>query len=1197
MVNTRTDAELAAAVQAAVTAMLPQIREQVREEYRNGASGSGGNPPPVTIHTWLERFNKQKPRTFEKAVTPVDAENWISHMEKIFDVMGCDDVFKARLAVYKFEGDALAWWKAYKQAKGGDAWILTLSWADFKELFFLQFFPRAEQERLKREYHSLRQRAGESSNEFMQRFIRIAGFLGQAAGTAEEQAKNFRWGLHKSILDRILCMEFTDVAQVADAARNFEILRDRDDYDRPERSDKRHKSGDQHQSSNQQNSHRGHDQRNDRHGSDRQGGSGNYRNNNSNNHSRDNNRNFGAGRDQRNRGQQSHRATNSGSQQNKAPSEGYTYPVCTTCGRRHPGECRRAAGTCFKCGQAGHLQRDCKKNTGASSSGHADKKPDASGRVFALTQDQAANATGTITGALFIFGRAVFVLFDTGATHSVISTKFASCFTMTPVPLDHVLCISTPMKDSARITHVYRDLPLQFNDRIRSVNALPLDMCEFDIILGMDWLSAHHATIDCHSRRVIFGNIHTPEFIYHGSLPGKSMKIISALEARTLLSHGCEGFLANIHDTTSDVSSIHDQPIVSEFQDVFPEELPGIPPIRDVEFNIELIPGAEPISKAPYRMAPIELKELKDQLQELLERGFIRPSVSPWGAPVLFVKKKDGSMRLCIDYRELNKITIRNRYPLPRIDDLFDQLQGAKHFSKIDLRSGYHQLRVREQDISKTAFRTRYGHYEFLVMPFGLTNAPTVFMDLMNRIFHEFLDKFVIVFIDDILIFSKSKEEHEDHLRTVLQILRQEKLYAKFSKCEFWLSRVAFLGHIVSSEGITMDPAKVEAITKWPRPTSVTEVRSFLGLAGYYRRFVDGFSRLALPLTKLMRKGEKFVWNDEREKSFEELKQRLVSAPILTLPSGSGGFQIYSDASKKGLGCVLMQHGKVIAYASRQLKPYEVNYPTHDLELAAVVFALKIWRHYLYGESCDIFTDHKSLKYIFTQRELNMRQRRWLELLKDYDTNIQYHPGKANVVADALSRKSGMIAGIKVEEEIIRDLERLDIELCVRGQNGFWASLRVEPNLISQIKAAQKDDGEIWAIIQNLDKQTEFHVDSDGILWQGTKLCVPEDPALREVLMTEAHSSPFSIHPGSTKMYHDLKQHFWWSGMKRDVATFIREDLSYTEEPESILDRQVRVMRNKTIPFVKILWRNHPEREATWETEESIRTSYPHFLP
>jgi hypothetical protein len=402
---------------------------------------------------------------------------------------------------------------------------------------------------------------------------------------------------------------------------------------------------------------------------------------------------------------------------------------------------------------------------------------------------------------------------------------------------------------------------------------------------------------------------------------------------------------------------------------------------------------------------------------------------------------------------------------------------------------------VKEQDVPKTAFRTRYGHYEFLVMPFGLTNAPAVFMDLMNRVFHEYLDKFVIVFIDDILVYSKSEKEHERHLRIVLETLRQQKLYAKFSKCEFWLNQVAFLGHVVSADGIIMDPSKVEAITKWPRPTTVTEIRSFLGLAGYYRRFVEGFSKLALPLTQLMRKGEKFVWTDEREKSFEELKRRLVSTPILTLPSGSGGFQIYSDASKKGLGCVLMQHEKVIAYASRQLKPYEENYPTHDLELAAVVFALKIWRHYLYGESCDIFTDHKSLKYIFTQRELNMRQRRWLELLKDYDTNIQYHPGKANVVADALSRKSGMIARLEIEPRILNDLEILDVELCIRGYGGYWASMRIESNLMSRIKDAQKDDGELWSIVQNIEdgKLSDFRVDDSGIVWFGDRLCVPDD--------------------------------------------------------------------------------------------------------
>jgi hypothetical protein len=317
-------------------------------------------------------------------------------------------------------------------------------------------------------------------------------------------------------------------------------------------------------------------------------------------------------------------------------------------------------------------------------------------------------------------------------------------------------------------------------------------------------------------------------------------------------------------------------------------------------------------------------------------------------------------MRMCVDYRALNEVTIKNKYPLPRIDDLFDQLKGAKYFSKIDLRSGYFQLKIRESDIPKTAFVTRYGQFEFTVMSFGLTNAPAYFMNLMNKVFMDELDKFVVVFIDDILIYSKSMQEHEQHLRVVLEKLRAHKLYAKFSKCEFWLERVAFLGHILTAEGVAVDPEKVEAVSNWQRPTNVSEIRSFLGLAGYYRRFIEGFSKIARPMTELLKKEKKFAWTENCERSFQELKQRLTTAPVLTLPDIHRDFVIYCDASRQGLGCVLMQEGRVVAYASRQLRTHEQNYPTHDLELAAVVHALKIWRHYLIGNKCEIYTDHKS---------------------------------------------------------------------------------------------------------------------------------------------------------------------------------------------------------------------------------------------
>ncbi|KAL5845609.1 hypothetical protein ACOSQ3_009133 [Xanthoceras sorbifolium] len=502
-------------------------------------------------------------------------------------------------------------------------------------------------------------------------------------------------------------------------------------------------------------------------------------------------------------------------------ARGPTLALCDHCGKSHPGECRRVTGACFLCSSRDHFLRDCPRAQATSekpsvmlaptvprgrrpsqagtevsgpegateSSGRQESQAPA--RAYIIRAQEDKDVPDVIAGMVSICDFIVIALIDLGSTHSYLCDAMIRDRNLKTESTEFDVIVSSPLDHSVIVNRPFHD---------------------FNLILGMDWLSRHWVIIDCSIKRVTLRTVNGAEVLMVGDRRDYLSNVISIITALKLIRKGCEAYFAHVVDSRKVDFSLHNIPTICDFSDIFPEELPNLPPVREVEFVIDVIPGTTPVSIAPYRITPAKLKELKLQLQELLDKGFKRPSVSPWGAPVLFVKKKDGSMRLCIDYRQLNKLTIKNKYPLPRIDDLFDQLRGATVFSKIDPRSGYHQLRVKDSDIQKIAFQTRYGHYKFVVMPFGLTNAPAIFMDLMNRIFRPYLDMCVVVFIDDILIYSQTAAEYNRHLQIVLQILREKKLYAKLNKCEFWLNEIAFLEHVISADGIKADPKKIEAV-------------------------------------------------------------------------------------------------------------------------------------------------------------------------------------------------------------------------------------------------------------------------------------------------------------------------------------------------------------------------------------------------
>lgn len=750
------------------------------------------------------------------------------------------------------------------------------------------------------------------------------------------------------------------------------------------------------------------------------------------------------------------------------------------------------------------------------------------------------------------------ILLDSGASFNFISAAFIAKNQMKT----HKLNGPTVQLADGKIYQCTESLPtanLKIGPYLTKIPLLVLPLIGRDVILGSPWLYTANPSINWRKRSVTlrqFGQevVLIPETPKTPENPEKAEQL-SALQAYHELRRGAKLLLAHVNEVSADYesgprddpelqrvapepapSSSSPPPVPSQtdhllahlkqkYADVMPADLPhGLPPERSIDHKIELEPGAKPPNQKYYRLSYEEQAECKRQIEEGLSKGHIQPSKSPFGAPVLFVKKKDGTMRMCIDYRALNALTIKNRAPLPNINELLDQVNGAKWFTKLDLRSGYNQIRISPESIPMTAFKTRFGHFQYTVLPFGLCNAPATFQTLMNDIFREYLDQWLIVYLDDTLIASRTLEEHLQHVEIVLRLLRKHHLYIKDSKCDWFKQKLDFLGHVISADGISMDTQKVQSILDWPPLTSSSEVASFLGLAGYYRQFIHQYSHIAAPLTELLKKEIKFVWGPEQQAAFATLKQAIASAPMLQYPDPDKPFIITTDASGKAIGAVLSQdHGtkpQPIAFYSRKLNSAEQNYPVHEREMLALIAALKHWRHYLQGAvRSRAYTDHASLKYFSTQPHLNPRQARWMETLQEFNVYIDYLPGRANVVADALSRRPDLLASITPASTLT--------------------------DLLTNLKTAYTDTDSM-KIMEDIKAgtSTEYQLHNGLILRQnGTNRQIyipPAATALRTQLLGEHHDSPLAGHLGMDKTYDCLTRNYYWPNLRSDVRNYIK---------------------------------------------------------
>eukprot|EP00253_Pinus_taeda_P011485 PITA_11485 len=895
-------------------------------------------------------FRKIKPPHFDGEQEEV-AEAWIINMNKYFQLYEYDNNLKARLAIFQLQGKATLWWEEVKLVKGVTEQNIT--WDNFQKFFKERYLTERFYDEKAREFHDLRL-GQQTMDEFITRFTSLLRYVPYIR---EEKAKVQRF------------------------ISSFPAyMRERIEFDNPKSMDEVIRKARICYQQGKQKGETANRKWNEKRSFKTVGNSKGNRSNGSKGNGKGATSRFVP------RTTSKFRATNESKvseQQPRLDNEGTA----------------RAPLQCWGCGGP-HYIKNCPQRKGteqlsqiheASTVGEVGRSIP---RINAALEDRQAEYQPTMVefeGK--ISNLTIYVLIDPGATLSYVSPKVVERCNLQSVKFKNPWLVQLATGAKRRVTAKINDCPFVIADQpvTADLNILPLG--SYDILIGMDWLEKHWSLVDCKTKVIYYRDQQGNRKEMQGIKQPVQVRPITANQLIKCIRKGCQVYAIQVgYANSKDKSiSLHSIPIIQEFTDVFLEEIPGLPPRRNIDFTIELIPGAAPVSRAPYRMSTPELTELKMQLQELLDKEYIRPSVSPWGAPVLFVKKKDGTLRMCIDYRQLNKLTIKNKYPLPQIDELFDQVKGATVFSKIDLRSGYHQIRIKDEDIAKTAFRTR--------------------------------------------------------------------------------------------------------------------------------RFVEGFSKVAFPITSLQKKGRAFQWTPNCQKSFEQLKQLLTTAPILSIADPHKDYVVCTDASKEGLGGVLMQEGRVIAYESRKLKEHEQRYSAYDLELAAVIHALKMWRHYLLGRKFLLLTDHHSLTSYFNQPTLNARQARWMDFLSGFDFDIKHLQGKANRVADALSRKVQSLYEISTTGW---KNPFLDMIKEISGQDTEYQQLKQQ---------IQQSDGK--------DSQQEFTIDDAGIVYFKQRIYVPNQNKIKGLIMDEFHISHYAGHLGYQKMMTAIRKEYFWPGMKKDIVEYL----------------------------------------------------------